>query len=441
MSKTTDAGALLDGAPWTTYQKLITALAALAVILDGFDIQILAFAMPSLMREWHAARSDFAPVLAIGLGGMVLGGPLAGYLGDRFGRRPALIGCVVLFGLATIATAWVDGLFMLRVLRFLTGIGAGGTLPNAGALAAEFAPSRRRPVAVKLTIVCIPLGGMLGGLLAAQVLPAYGWRTLYMIGGAAPLLLAAWLWQALPESPRFLARRPELWPRLAALLNRMGHACAAGTAFEDRPEGVRAERPSVRELFGPGLARDTAGLWPAFFFCMGAVYLAFGWLPSLLTSQGLGVASASSGLAIYNFGGVLGVLLYTVVMTMAGSRVPLLLGALAASASALIMLFIPMGRATVVMAGLGLLGLLTNAVQTSLYALAAHVYPTSIRATGVAYCAAIGRVGALVSSLFGAAIIQQGAPAYWWALAVCMLFSFAGLAWVRNHFSAAGEPA
>ena len=160
MSSSIDVGALVDRGSWTSYQKSLTALAALAVIFDGFDIQILGFAIPSLMKEWHVARAAFAPVLALGLAGMAAGSPLAGYCGDRYGRRPALIGCVTLFGLATVATAFVHSLTLLAVLRFVTGMGAGGAVPNASALAAEFSPIRRRPTAVKLTIVCIPLGGM-----------------------------------------------------------------------------------------------------------------------------------------------------------------------------------------------------------------------------------------------------------------------------------------
>ena len=441
MSQNIDVAALIDGAAWTTYQKLMTALAALAVIFDGFDIQILAFAMPSLIQEWHATRSDFGPVLAIGLAGMVIGGPLAGYIGDRFGRRPALIGSVVVFGLATIATASVQGIIGLAIFRFITGLGAGGAVPNASALTAEFAPLRRRPMAVKLTIVCIPLGGMLGGLIAARILPVYGWRTLYMIGGVTPLLLAMLLLWALPESPRFLARRTDLRSQLIKLLTRMGHTLPAGVTFAEGSQQVSAERASLRTLFGMGLAHDTAGLWFAYFFCLGAIYLVFGWLPAMLTAQGLDVASASSALAIYNFGGVLGVLLYTLLMTMLGSRGPLLFGSLAAAASALVMLLIPISahaNATLFLAFLGLNGLLANAVQTSMYALAAHVYPTSVRATGVAYAAAIGRVGALVSSFFGAAIIQSGSSAYWYALAICMVCTFFGLAWVRQHFQAVG---
>ena len=133
MSRTIDVGALLDHGPWTAQQKRWTILAALAIIFDGFDIQILGFAIPSLIREWHVARSAFGPVLALGLAGMAAGSPLAGYVGDRFGRRTALIGCVSLFGLATIASSFVDGVPGLAVLRVLTGMGAGGALPNARA--------------------------------------------------------------------------------------------------------------------------------------------------------------------------------------------------------------------------------------------------------------------------------------------------------------------
>ena len=435
-----DVAALLDDNSWSTYQKLLTALAALAVIFDGFDIQILGFAIPSLMREWHVARAAFGPVLAVGLAGMVVGGPVAGYCGDRLGRRVALIWCVAIFGLATVATAFVDGFAGLTVLRFITGMGTGGALPNASTLTAEFAPLRRRPAAVKLTLICVPLGGMLGGLLASRVLPTLGWRGLYAVGGALPLLFSLVLWVGLPESPRFLAGRPELWPRLARLLQRMGHDVPAGAIFEDRAERGGVQRASLGTLFRPGMARDTAGLWIAFFFCLGSIYLVFGWLPAMLTAQGLDVATASSGLAVYNLGGVFGVLVWTVLVTVLGSRGPLLSGALACAGSALAILLVPIqaqGGHILLIGCLGVNGLLANAVQVSMYALAAHVYPTSVRATGVAYSATIGRAGGLVSSLLGAYLIQAGGGTYWYVLAAAMVVAFAGLAWVRSHFPSA----
>ena len=442
MSTVIDVGALLDHSPWTAQQKRWTILAALAIIFDGFDIQILGFAIPSLIREWHVARSAFGPVLALGLAGMAVGSPVAGYVGDRFGRRTALIGCVGVFGLATIATSLVDGVVWLTVSRFLTGMGAGGALPNAGALSAEFAPLRRRHAAVLLTIVCVPLGGMVGGVIASQVLPVLGWRALYVIGGAMPLAFAILLWLALPESPRFLARRPERQQRLTELLRRMGHAVGPDSTYEDRTKVAVDNRAPIRTLFGPALARDTVGLWIAYFFCLASIYLMFGWLPTLLTSQGVSLATATAGLAVYNLGGVLGVLVWTFLISAFGSRGPMLAGALGTAASALLVLMIPFhanSNPVFLLAAIGLNGLLANAVQTSMFALGAHVYPTAVRASGVAYAAAMGRTGGVISSLFGAVLIQAGPVVFWWAMAAAMVAVFAGLAFVRNHFAAVGK--
>jgi MFS transporter, AAHS family, 4-hydroxybenzoate transporter len=427
-----DPSELLDRSPWTVYQKLLTALVAAAIIVDGFDIQILAFSIPSLSADWHLTRSAFAPVLALGLVGMAVGGPVFGYLGDQRGRRPALIGAITLFALATLATAFIQGITPLTILRFVTGFGAGGAVPGASALAAEFAPLLRRAVAVKLTILCVPLGGMLGGLVAAQVLPALGWRTLYLIGGGLPLLLAVVLGLVLPESPRFLAQRRSGWQRLTQFLSRAGHSLPAETSFT-LPARSADEPVSAAELFSPSLARNTAGLWIAFFFSLGSVYLVFGWLPALLVSQGLAVSAASTGLATYNLGGVIGVLIWAMLTAVCGSRAPLMVGALAASASAAALWFIPARQGVVLALAIGLHGLLANAIQTSLYALAAHVYPTRVRALGVAGAATLGRIGGILSSLTGAALITRGAGAYWGTIAAAMIFAFAGLAIVRRH--------
>jgi MFS transporter, AAHS family, 4-hydroxybenzoate transporter len=430
---------LLDSSSWSAYQKLVTALAAVALIFDGFDIQILGFAIPSLMHDWHVPRGNFGPVLAVGLAGMAIGGPLLGYCGDRFGRRISLIACVTIFGVATIGTAFVHGFFGLTALRVLTGIGTGGALPNVSALVAEFAPLRRRASAVKLTILCLPLGGMLGGMLAAWVLPRFGWRGLYAAGGSLPLVFAAIMSLALPESPMFLARHSAKWDQLIRLLNRMGHAISVGSSFADPAEHAETKKRSLRALFAPVLARETVGLWIAFFFCLGSIYLVFGWLPTMLTTRGLSIATASTGLAAYNFGGVIGILIWAVLVPILGSRGPMLSGALACAVSALALLLVPIqvhGEHWLLILCLGINGLLANAVQTSMYALAAHVYPTGIRATGVAYSSAMGRTGGLLASLFGSHIIQVGPAAYWESLAVAMVVAAGGLAWVRSHYPA-----
>jgi MFS transporter, AAHS family, 4-hydroxybenzoate transporter len=317
-------------------------------------------------------------------------------------------------------------------------MGAGGAVPNAGALAAEFSPLSRRPAAVKLTIVCIPLGGMLGGLIAAYMLPIWGWRALYTVGGILPLAFAVVLWFVLPESPRFLSGQPSRGEELAKFLRRIGYSnLPLGSQFrpEALPGGPTASQGSLRALLSLDLRRDTLGLWVAFFFSLSGVFLVFGWLPALLTSQGLSVAASSTGLAFYNFGGVLGVLLWAVLTTVSGSRKPMLAGTAGAAATALLILTVPVD-AVFLTAAIGVHGALINAVQTSMYALAAHVYPTAIRATGVACAATMGRTGAILSSLSGAAIVGRGPEFFWSSIAVGLLVTFCGLALVRRHIPA-----
>jgi len=432
---TVDVGTLLDSGNWTPYQKWLTLLAALAVIFDGVDIQILGFAIPSIIREWHVARGDFALVLAVGLAGMAVGSPFAGYSGDRFGRRPALMGCVLLFACATIGSAFCHSLASLAVLRFFTGMGAGGALPNASSLSAELAPLRWRPVAVTITIVGVPLGGMLGGIAAAWILPAYGWRAMYLLGGAAPLALLLLLFFALPESPRYMARHAERWKELAGLLKRMGHSVPAAAAFDDVKGRVPSGKIELRSMLTPDLRRDTAGLWIAFFANLNGAYLVFGWLPAMLTSHGLGLSAASSGLAAYNFGGVIGALTYAVLISASGSRLAMTGGAAAGALSALALILVPISPpngSLLLTLGFALHGFFANAVQTSMFALSAHVYPSEVRASGIATAAAVGRAGAILSSFTGAAIIQGGSGAFLGTLAASMAVTACGLAIVRH---------
>ena len=393
------------------------------------------------MREWHVARSDFAPVLAIGLAGMAAGSPFAGYSGDRFGRRQALIGCVLLFAVATAGTAFCHKLTTLAILRFLTGMGAGGALPNAGTLSAEFAPVRWRPVAVTFTLVCVPLGGMLGGYAAARILPAYGWRVMYLLGGAAPLALALLLFLILPESPRFMARHADRWDALARLLQRLGHTVPSGARFDDKKGRVASGKIELRSLLTPNLLRDSVGLWIAFFASLNGIYLVFGWLPAMLTHQGLSVAASSSGLATYKFGGVLGLVIWAALVSLAGTRASMIGAALAGAASAVAMLaveFHPPSGDLILTLGLAMNGLFANAVQTTMYALSAHVYPSEVRSSGIATAAAVGRAGAILSSFTGAAIIQSGAGAFLGVMGVSMLLTAVGLAVVRHHIPGRG---
>jgi len=435
-----DPGRLIDEGAWTTYQKLLIVGTAMTIIVDGLDNQLLPNAVPALIREWGVPRGAFTTALAIGPFGMMIGGLIGGLAGDRFGRRPTLIGCVALFGALTCIMAFVNSVEMLSVLRLLAGIGLGGAMPNAATLASEYVPSRQRALAVTSTIVCIPLGGALAGELAAFVIPRSGWRALFVAGGVVALAISLVLWKLIPESPKFLARHRERWSELIRLLRRSGHDVPADASFAAPSEIEVAPMSTDRiaSLFRGGLARDTVALSAAFFFGLMVNYVVILLLPALLTSSAIGFSqpAASRALAMSNYGGIAGALLGAVVLQRLGSRLTMLTMSVCAMVSGVVLAGwqLDPARTGGLMAMLLLAGGLLNGVQTTMYALAAHVFPTPIRSTGVGLAVAVGRIGNVVAAYAGSAAIDRGGPPAYFALwSVLMLFVFLALACIRRH--------
>jgi AAHS family 4-hydroxybenzoate transporter-like MFS transporter len=381
-------------------------------------------------------------VVAAGLIGMGFGSALAGYVCDRFGRRPAIIGSVLLFGLATSCIGFSENLASIAAFRFLAGLGIGGALPSSSTISAELTPARRRTLAITATIVCVPLGGMLAGLYAGYILPQFGWRVLFWMGGALPAVLSIVLIALLPESPRFLVRWPRRWDELRGLLKRMARPVDDGTVFIDAAEQKLERRAGLRALFQADRVRDTLALWVAFFLSLFAVYTAFSWLPAMLASEGANVAITSGGLTAYNLGGVFGAVICAVAITRFGSRWPIVLCCAGGALSAFLLEGTPVGNTSLLILGLGLHGLFVNAAQTTMFALSAHVYPTNVRATGTASAMAFGRLGAILSAFAGAAIISAGgAEAYFGMLGIAMTGVMIALMLVKNHIPAFGVAA
>jgi MFS transporter, AAHS family, 4-hydroxybenzoate transporter len=386
--------------------KLVIAATASMIVLDGMDGQLLANAIPAMMVEWRLPRAAFATASAAAPFGMIFGGVLGGMLGDRAGRRIALLGSVITFGVLTLVAAFVTTIPMLTLVRFAAGVGLGGAMPNAAALVAELAPVRHRPLAITATIVCIPVGGLLGGLLAGQIVPVYGWRALFMIGGLAPVVLALSLMKLIPESPGFL---------------------------RERQSGG-----SIAALFAPELRHDTVSLIVAFMSCLLAIWTGFLWLPSMLTDAAVGFAQAdaSYALSLFNLGGVAGALAGAMVIQRFGSRPALLTITALSIGAALVMAFLPPNPQALfrTMTLFAITGALMNAVQATMYALAAHVFPTSIRGTGVGTTVAVGRVGNVLASYVGSwALVAGGPPMFFMTWAAALTIVFVALALIRRH--------
>ena len=178
----------------------------LAMFGDGYDITAMAFAAPELVRDWGLHPASLGPAFSASLVGILFGAPLLGYVGDRHGRKPAIIAGCLIYGLCTLAIMWSSSLHQIIVLRFLTGLGIGGLMPNTISLNAELSPRRLRATLTVLMFTGITLGSGAPSLVAAWLVPRYGWEVLFLVGGAVPLLVAVGLYLALPESIKYLAQ-------------------------------------------------------------------------------------------------------------------------------------------------------------------------------------------------------------------------------------------
>ncbi|WEK43969.1 MAG: MFS transporter [Candidatus Sphingomonas colombiensis] len=438
-----DIGKAIDAGRWTGYQKLVLLLVGCAVIFDGFDNQSLGFAAPAIIKDWGISKEMLSPVMAIGQFGMMFGAALGGMIGDRFGRKTALVGSVLTFGVLTGCIAFSNSLFVIGALRLVANIGLGAAFPNAAALVSEYTPARNRSLGVTASIVCVPLGGVVGGLIAAQVLPIFGWRMLFAAAGGATLTVALLLILCLPESTRFLLRREGDTPRLRKLLARVGLDVPADARLVDigeQDEGQHGKSP-LAALFSGAWRHDTIALWAAFGACLFAVYTAFSWLPTMLSDAGFDLAFSSQGLTAFNIGGVIAALTGAWLIGHKGSKLPMVVMAIGGVLGAGVMLATPLdpaGSHLMLILILGIEGAFINGVQTTLYALAANVYPTAIRATGVGSATSVGRIGAIASSFGGAlALHALGATGLSLMLLVAMGATAIALLSVHRHFQPA----
>ena len=215
-SRVVNVDRLLDEAPWGPFQKWVLFLASLTIVFDGLDAQTLSLALPTITREWGTGREQFGLVLALGFVTMAIGTIFGGMLGDRAGRRFALVASMVVFGAGTLATAASHDIWTLGATRLFSCIGLGAAMPNATALVTEYTPRRHQSLAVGIALGSVPIGAFVGGMIAARTLSHGSWQDLFIITGAIPLAGAVLLAALLPESIRFLLARPQTGPRICA---------------------------------------------------------------------------------------------------------------------------------------------------------------------------------------------------------------------------------
>jgi AAHS family 4-hydroxybenzoate transporter-like MFS transporter len=395
----------IDAARLSPLQLRIMLLCFAIVALDGFDIAIIGFLAPHIRSEWSLSMVALGPLFSAGLLGLMAGAFLCGPMADRIGRRRVLIMSVAWFGAACVASAAAPGIGWLIALRFLTGLGLGGAMPNAITLTAEFSPSRRRGTLLTVMFCGFSLGSAVGGVVTAYLIDHAGWRGVLALGGALPLLLVPVLALALPESVRYLATRDGMQARIAAILARI-HAARITPELRyvtDEPDGPGSP---VGQLFASRYRMGTLWLWIAFFCSLLLLYLMINWLPILVQRSGLSLKEASMLAGLLQGGGVVGAIVLGMLLDKFNPYAVVAsaytLGAIAVACLASV------SAPTAMAAAIFVTGFCVSGSQVCANVLASAFYPTTSRATGVAWALGIGRVGAIAGSLGGAFLLSAG---------------------------------
>ena len=400
-----DLAGLIEAQPVGKRQIQLLLMCGAVLFTDGFDTQAIGYVAPALAREWQLGRGALGSVFSAALFGLLLGSLLFSTLADRIGRKWIIIGSTFVFGVLTLATMLAQDVGTLTAIRFLTGLGLGGAMPNAVALTAEISPHRRRATMVMAMFCGFSLGAAVGGLIAAAMIPAFGWRSVFALGGIAPLLLAFYLVRALPESARFLALKGNAGTRLTAIVAWL----FPSVALPPETRFIVAEPPPrglpVRSLFADGRTVFTLLLWTVFFMSLVDLYFLSNWLPTVLSDLGTSVSGAALIGSMLQVGGLVGTLALGRVIDRFSFRALAItygLAAISVLGIGFVQGSVPGVTAAVFASGFCIVG-----GQIAANALASSAYPTAARATGVGWALGIGRVGSIVGPLIGGLLLSM----------------------------------
>ncbi len=398
-------GALIDARPMGALQLRAFMLCGAVVMLDGYDLQALGLAVPALARQWSMAPSSLGWALSASLIGLGLASAFLAPLGDRIGRRPVLIGGLVLIGITSSATSLVTTPLALAALRFLTGAGLGVCQANATALSAEWAPRARRATLMTLMSCQVGVGALLAGLIAPNLIERWGWPAIFLLGGLGPLVLAILVWALLPESLPLLSLQARHACKFKSLLLRFAPDVDVSRIVPDARPVERAG--SIRALIGPRQLPRTLAFWATFTIAAFLVYMLISWLPVLLGGSGWSRDASVRGITWLQGGGIIGALALARCIDR-GWTIPALCTAYCVAGCAGIGFSLTAASGWAWHLLLAVLGASVAGGMFGVLAVGALLYPPELRAAGLGVAAAVARVGAVLGPLVGGWVLARG---------------------------------
>jgi MFS transporter, AAHS family, 4-hydroxybenzoate transporter len=401
---------LIDRQHLTGRNYFILALLLIALLCDGFDLQLLAFAAPRLAKEWGIDPKALGLVSSANLLGMMFGAMFLGNLGDRFGRKRVIVVGTIVYSCMSLACLLASNPLQLGILRFFTGLGLGGVLPNVIALTAEISPSSHRAKLTAIPIIGMSLGSGLPAVVAAWVVPVFGWKALFVVGGIVPLIVALVIALKLPESLLFLAyrgkNRAELEARVRELEPQLQITSETKFMLRSQVEGER-QRGSISDLFSGNLKVTTPLLWLIFACTLLSMHFINSWISVILNQAGLSEVQTAFTNGVLHWGGTIAAICTVFLLMRFGlswALTLLVLGFVGCFIIATTGFASPvLLTAAVTLAGFGIIG-----CQGVLNAAAGLIYPVSCRPTGVGAALGVGRIGSLSGPIVGGLVIAQG---------------------------------
>ena len=399
--------ALIDNAKFNRFHLRTLLLCALIIIFDGYDLVVYGVVLPVLMQEWGLTPMQAGALGSYALFGMMIGAIVFGQLADRIGRRLSIAICIVLFSGFTFINGFATNVTEFGICRFIAGLGIGGVMPNVVALMNEYAPKKMRGTLVAIMFSGYSVGGMMAAWLGMQMIPQFGWQSVFYIA-ILPLVLLPVILLLLTESLAFLLRQN----KVGAVREIITKIAPKTTTFDmsvkmdtSASEPAIADKPGVKQLFTADKALPSVLLWCAFFCCLLMVYALTSWLPKLMNNAGFSLGSSLQFLLVLNVGAIAGAIFGGWLGDRSNLPRVLTYFFIAAAVSITLMgLDVPM---VVRYLAIAIAGAATIGSQILLYACAAQYYPLHIRSTGLGWASGIGRNGAIVGPLLGGYLLSE----------------------------------